>query len=309
MSGTAIFHLLVFPGFLFTAVLGLLVGWVDRKVSARFQYRVGPPLFQNFSDFFKLLGKETIVVRDAIRWLFVAAPLAAFGMLTLVSAVVGTALFYGKGFGGDLIVVMYLLMVFSVMLFLGGASTGNVFSSLGGGREIKLLLADELAFILVALVPIIKSGYSLRLEEILSAQAANGPFIGSVSGVIAFLLGLLSIQAKMALPPFHIPEAETEIVEGPLMEYSGPLLAFWKLTHFLMYVALPFLLVLLFFGGFRLEGWGILWAVLKYLLIVVLMIIIKNTNPRVRIDAALRFFWRIAAPLAFAAVILAVLGV
>jgi NADH-quinone oxidoreductase subunit H len=309
MNGTAIFYLLVFPGLLFTAVLGLLVGWVDRKVSARFQYRVGPPLLQNFNDIFKLLGKETIVVRDGLRWLFTAAPLAAFGMLTLVSAIVGTALFYGKGFGGDLIVVMYLLMVSSVMVFLGGASTGNVFSSLGGGREIKLLLADELAFILVALVPVIKAGYSLRLDGILSAQAGGRPFIGSVSGVIAFLIGLLCVQAKMTLPPFHIPEAETEIVEGPLMEYSGPLLAFWKLNHFMMYVVLPFLLVLLFFGGFRLEGLGILWAVLKYLLIVVLMIIIKNTNPRVRIDAAVRFFWKVAAPLAFAAVVLAVLGV
>ncbi len=309
MNAAAIVDLLVFPGLLFTAVLGLLVGWVDRKVSARFQYRVGPPLLQNFNDVFKLLGKETIVVRDGVRWLFTAAPLAAVGMMTLVSAIVGTALFYGRGFGGDLVVVMYLLMVTSVMIFLGGASTGNVFSSLGGGREIKLLLADELAFILVALVPVVKSGYSLRLDDILSAQAQSGAFIGSVSGVIAFLIGLLSIQAKMTLPPFHIPEAETEIVEGPLMEYSGPLLAFWKLNHFMMYVVLPFLLVLLFFGGFRLEGLGILWAVLKYLLIVVLMIIIKNTNPRVRVDAAIRFFWKIAAPLAFVAVILAVLGV
>ncbi len=309
MNAAAIVDLLVFPGLLFTAVLGLLVGWVDRKVSARFQYRVGPPLLQNFNDVFKLLGKETIVVKDGVRWLFTAAPLTAVGMMTLVSAIVGTALFYGRGFGGDLVVVMYLLMVTSVMIFLGGASTGNVFSSLGGGREIKLLLADELAFILVALVPVVKSGYSLRLDDILSAQAQSGAFIGSVSGVIAFLIGLLSIQAKMTLPPFHIPEAETEIVEGPLMEYSGPLLAFWKLNHFMMYVVLPFLLVLLFFGGFRLEGLGILWAVLKYLLIVVLMIIIKNTNPRVRVDAAIRFFWKIAAPLAFVAVILAVLGV
>lgn len=309
MKGMYFVYLLVFPGLMFTAVLGLLVGWVDRKVSARFQYRVGPPLFQNFNDFFKLLGKETMAVKEGVHWLFASAPLMAFGMLTLVAAMVGTALFYGMGYGGDIIVVMYLLMMYSVMIILGGASTGNVYSSLGGGREIKLLLADELAFILICLVPIIKSGYKLRLDEILAAQTNGGAFIGSVSGAIAFIIGLLCIQAKMTLPPFHIPEAETEIVEGPLMEYSGPLLAFWKLNHFMMYVVFPFLLILLFFGGFRLDGLGILWAVLKYLLIVVLMIIIKNTNPRVRIDAALRFFWKVAAPLAFIAVILAVLGV
>lgn len=309
MNGTTVFYLLVFPGLLFTAILGLVVGWVDRKVSARFQYRVGPPFLQNFNDVFKLLGKETIVVRDGVRWLFTAAPLVSFAMLTLVSAMVGSALFFRTGYGGDLIVVMYLLMMSSVMIILGGASTGNVFSSLGGGREIKLLLGDELAFILVCLVPIIKSGYSLRLEDILAGQATGNATIGSVSGVIAFLVGLLCIQAKMTLPPFHIPEAETELAEGPLMEYTGPLLAFWKLGHFMMFVTLPFLLVLLFFGGFNLTGLGILWAVLKYLLIVVLMIIIKNTNPRVRIDTAVRFFWKVAAPLAFAAVILAVLGV
>ncbi|HKJ69737.1 MAG TPA: complex I subunit 1 family protein [bacterium] len=305
----AILYLLIFPGLLFTSVLGLLVGWVDRKVSARFQFRVGPPLFQNFNDFFKLLGKETVIVKEGIHSLFVAAPFVAFAMLVLISTMIGGALFFLQGFAGDLIVVMYLLMVYSVMVVLGGTSSGNVYASIGGGREIKLLLADELAFILVLLVPIIKAGYELQLSEIIAAQTAQGMFVGSVSGVIAFLIGLLCIQAKMTLPPFHIPEAETEIVEGPFMEYSGGPLAFWKLNHYMMWVIFPFLLVLLFWGGFHLSGLGILWAVLKYLLIVVLMIVIKNTNPRVRIDTALNFFWKYATPLAFIAIILAVLGV
>ncbi|HSL89124.1 MAG TPA: complex I subunit 1 family protein, partial [Ignavibacteriaceae bacterium] len=289
------FYLLVFPGFLFTAILGLTVGWVDRKVSARFQYRVGPPFLQNFNDFFKLLGKETIIVKDGVHSMFVVAPFISFAMLVLVSAIVGTSLFFNISFGGDLIVIMYLLMIFSVMVVLGGSASGNVYSSLGAGREIKLLLADELAFILVLLVPIIKSGYQLDLRNILAAQA-DGMFISSASGIIAFIIGLLCIQAKMTLPPFHIPEAETELVEGPFMEYSGPPLGFWKLNHFMMYVVFPFLLVLLFWGGFNFNGIEILWSVLKYLLIVVLMIIIKNTNPRIRIDTALNFFWKYATP-------------
>ncbi|HSW56174.1 MAG TPA: complex I subunit 1 family protein [Ignavibacteriaceae bacterium] len=301
------FYLLIFPGFLFTAILGLTVGWVDRKVSARFQYRVGPPFLQNFNDFFKLLGKETIIVKDGVHSMFVVAPFISFAMLVLVSAIVGTSLFFNISFGGDLIVIMYLLMIFSVMVVLGGSASGNVYSSLGAGREIKLLLADELAFILVLLVPIIKSGYQLDLGKILAAQA-DGMFIGSASGIIAFIIGLLCIQAKMTLPPFHIPEAETELVEGPFMEYSGPPLGFWKLNHFMMYVVFPFLLVLLFWGGFSLNGIGILWSVLKYLLIVVLMIIIKNTNPRIRIDTALNFFWKYATPLTLIAMVLAVFG-
>jgi len=304
-----LFFLLIFPGLLFTGILGLTVGWVDRKVSARFQFRVGPPFFQNFNDFFKLLGKETIIVKEGIHSLFIAAPFIAFATIVLISTMIGVALFYNRGFGGDLFVIMYLLMIYSVMVILGGSSTGNVYSSIGAGREMKLLLADELAFIFVCMVPVIKADYQLSLEQILNWQSIEGAFISSVSGVIAFIVGILCIQAKMTLAPFHIPEAETEIVEGPYMEYSGPPLAFWKLNHFMLYVILPFLLVLLFLGGFNLHGWGILWAVLKYFMIVVVMIIIKNTNPRIRIDTALNFFWKYAAPLGFIALILAVLGV
>ena len=308
MKPELIFYLLIFPGFLFTALLGLTIGWVDRKVSARFQYRIGPPFLQNFNDFFKLLGKETLIVKEGAASIFIAAPFIAFAMLVLVSAIIGTALFFGISFGGDIIVVMYLLMLFSVMVILGGSASGNVYSSLGAGREIKLLLADELVFILVLLIPIIKSGYQLDLQKIISFQEANGMMVSSVSGIIGFIFALLCIQAKMTLPPFHIPEAETEIVEGPFIEYSGPPLGFWKLNHFMMFVVFPFMLILLFWGGFNFEGIGILWSVLKYLLIVVLMIIIKNTNPRIRIDTALNFFWKYATPITLIALVLAVMG-
>ncbi|HMA62004.1 MAG TPA: complex I subunit 1 family protein [bacterium] len=305
---TTLFYLLIFPGLLFTVLLGLVVGWVDRKVSARFQYRVGPPFFQNFNDFFKLLGKETIIVKESVRSLFISAPFVSFGTLSLLAMLIGLPLFLGESFGGDIFVIMYLMVIHSVMVVLGGSSTGNVYSSLGAGREIKLVLADELIFIMVILIPVVASGYELQLSALISAQS-SGAFIGSVHGVLGFLAGLLCIQAKMTMQPFDIPEAETEIVEGPLMEYSGPLLGFWKLNHFMMYVVYPFLLVSLYLGGFNLQGWGILWAVLKYLLIVVLMIIIKNTNPRLQIDTALKFFWRILFPIIFIALILAVIGV
>lgn len=308
MNSEYLLYLLVFPGILFTGLLGFMAGWLDRKVSARFQFRVGPPLTQSFNDFFKLMGKETIIVRDSVQYLFIVSPFIAFSMLALVATIVGMALFFQAGFGADLIVVMYLLMIYSVMVILGGSSTGNIYPSLGAGREIKLLLADELAFVLVCLIPIIKTGYSLRLEEIMAWQSENGVIAGSVSGLVGFVIGLACVQAKMTLPPFHIPEAETELVEGPFMEYSGPPLAFWKLGHLMMFVVFPFLLILLFLGGFSLQGLGILWFLLKYLLIVLLMVVIKNTNPRIRIDTALNFFWKYAAPLGFAAMILAVIG-
>ncbi|MGE5401589.1 MAG: complex I subunit 1 family protein [Ignavibacteriales bacterium] len=308
MKPEFIFYLLVFPGLIFTGLLGLSAGWLDRKISARFQFRAGPPFFQNFNDFIKLLGKDTLIVKDSISILFILSPLVSFSMLVLVSAISGMALFFNQSFGGDLIVIMYLLLINSITIVFGGASTGNVYSSVGAGREMKLLLADELAFIFVCLVPVVKSGYNLELVKFLEVQNAGGAFINSFSGIIGFTIGLLCIQAKMSLPPFNIPEAETEIVDGPFMEYSGPLLAFWTLNHFLMYVVFPFLLIIMFLGGFSLNGIGILWAVIKYLLILLVMIILKNTNPRVRIDTALNFFWKYAAAAGSLAVILAAFG-
>ena len=136
---------------------------LTEKFQQRFQYRVGPPFLQNFNDFFKLLGKKyDIVVKDSVKSMSLLAPFISFAMLVLVSSIVGTSLFFNVSFGGDL-VIMYLLMIFSVMVVLGGSASGNVYSSLGAGREIKLLLADELAFILVLLVPIIKSGYQIDI--------------------------------------------------------------------------------------------------------------------------------------------------
>ncbi|MCK4358435.1 MAG: NADH-quinone oxidoreductase subunit H [Candidatus Cloacimonetes bacterium] len=305
-----LFYLLIFPGFLFVSVFGMIVGWIDRKVSARVQFRVGPPFFQNFYDIFKLWGKEVILVKNSPYFIFVIAPIIAFASVLITSTLVGTAFFFNLGIGGDLIFIIYLMMIYSVALILGASSTGNIYSSIGAGREMKLLLSDELAFILVILVPIIHAGYKIDLTQILSYQQANGMIIGSASGIIAFIIGIICLQAKMAMVPFDIPEAETEIIEGTLIEYSGPLLAFWKLSHFMMYVFMPLLLVILFWGGISFASIGsIIAGVLKYLLIVVIMILIKNTNPRVRIDTAISFFWKYASPLALVAVILAILGV
>lgn len=305
-----LFYLLIFPGFLFVTVFGLIVGWVDRKVSARVQFRQGPPLWQNFYDVFKLLGKEVILIKNTPYFLFIFAPILAFATVLMSSVLVGAAFFWEMGIGGDLLFIIYLMAIYSVSMIVGASSTGNVYSSIGASREMKMVLSDELAFILVLLVPIIQSGYKINFQQIIDFQESHGMIIGSVSGIIAFIIGVISIQAKMGMRPFDIAEAETEIVEGTLMEYSGPLLGLWKLCHYIMYVFLPMLLVILFWGGAHFTSLGgVIAAIGKYLLIVVLMILIKNTNPRVRIDSAIKFFWKYASPLAMIAVILAILGV
>ena len=138
--------------------------------------------------------------------------------------------------------------------------------------------------------------------------AGLAPAVGSVSGALAFAVSLLCIQAKLGFVPFDVAEAETEIIAGAYVEYSGAPLAVFKLTQAMLLVTLPVFLSAVFLGGLVFAGWGILWSILKIVGIIVLVIVIKNTNPRVRIDQAVRFFWRGLAPLAAVALVLALVG-
>lgn len=301
-----LFLFLIFPGFLFSAFMGLLVGWVDRKVTARIQYRIGPPWYQNFADVIKLFLKETLIPEGASRGIFFSMPLIAMSSATLVSTILLVVNRTPEaGFIGDLIVVVYLLIIPPIALMLGAFASGNPLASLGGSREMKLMLSYELPFLLALVVPIMKSGYAINLGKIIMHQQSGSPVIASASGAISFIVMLLCIQAKAGFVPFDMPEAETEITSGPYIEYSGKALAILKITKAIILFALPILLITLYFGGidFKLEGF--VKNVLEYIAILVIMIVIKNTNPRVRIDQAVRFFWRIPTLLAIIAVALA----
>ena len=127
--------------------------------------------------------------------------------------------------------------------------------------------------------------------------------------MIAAIIILLSIQAKLSFVPFDIPEAETEIIAGPYVEYSGSALAVFKLSKAMMLFTMPVFLVIMFMGGIRLNPpISILWGILKYVALLVIIVLIRNTNPRVRIDQAVRFFWGPVTLIAAAAAILALLG-
>ena len=303
-----LFLFLVFPGFLFSSTMGLLVGWVDRKVTARIQYRVGPPWYQNFLDIIKLFYKETLVPQGASKAMFFGMPLVSLAGATLVSTILlvinGVP---STGFIGDLIVVVYLLMIPPIALMLGGFASGNPLASLGGSREMKLMLSYELPFLLALTVPILKSNYTITLGQIITYQQSNGPVIASVSGAMSFFVMLFCVQAKLGLVPFDMPEAETEITSGPYIEYSGPALAIFRLSKAIMLFIVPIFLITLYFGGMKFTRDGFLKNILEYVSILVIMIVIKNTNPRVRIDQAMRFFWRIPTALAVIAAMLACL--
>ncbi|MCK4244784.1 MAG: NADH-quinone oxidoreductase subunit H [Candidatus Omnitrophica bacterium] len=304
-----IFNFLVFPGFLFTAVIGCLASWIDRKVTARVQWRVGPPILQPFYDLVKLSGKETIVPRGGARLTFLAMPIVALSAITLVSTLIWRVLLSPQTtFLGDLIVVIYLLTIPSIALIISGAASANPLASLGASREMKLILGYELPFILAIFVPVIKANGIIRLGELLTWQWTNYIFLGSLSGFIAFIVVILCMQAKLGLVPFDAPEAETEIIAGPYIEYSGTPLAIYKLTRWMMLFVIPMFLVVIFMGGINFSGWHILWGILKYVLLLVIIVLIRNTNPRLRIDQVMKFFWGPVTGLAILAVILALLG-
>jgi len=298
-----IFGFLVFPGLIFSSVVGLLSSWVDRKLSARIQWRVGPPLLQPFYDLLKLLGKEVIVPEGAETVGFLISPLIGLSGATLAATIIGRANISESYFIGDLIVVLYLLTLPAIALIIGASASGNPLSAVGASREMKLILAYELPLVLAISVVIVRTGGSLSLSNM-----ADQVTIGSISGFIAFIVSIMSVQAKLGFTPFDIAEAETEIMTGTYAEYSGGPLAAFYLTRAIMLFALPSLVVTLFLGGFHFTGLGILWGILKYLLVLTILILIKNTNPRLRIDQALKFFWRYMATLAAVGLVLAIIG-
>ena len=304
-----LFKFIVYPGFLFSGTMGLLAGWFDRKVTARLQWRVGPRWYQNFMDIAKLFLKETLIPKDASRMIFFAMPLFAIAGSTLASTIIMVInQTSGATFVGDLIVVVYLMMIPPLALMLGGFASGNPLASLGGSREMKLMLSYELPFLLALVVPIARAGYSIQLGGIITYQASHGPVFFSISGALSFIVMLLCMQAKLCFVPFDMPEAETEIMSGTYIEYSGPALACLKIAKAILTFALPVLLITLYFGGIKFTVYGLVRGISEYLLILFLMIVIKNTNPRVRIDQAARFFWRVPTVMAVLAALLACLG-
>jgi NADH-quinone oxidoreductase subunit H len=311
-----LFWILIFPGFLFTIVLGLVASWIVRKVSALVQWRVGPPVFQPFYDVMKLMGKEMLVPQDAQSAVFMGAPLFGMAGVLLLSTMLWRIAFTGTDFVGDIIVAIYLMALPSLALILGSSASASPHATIGTSREMKLVMGYELPLFLAFVVVIIKTAGFISAGQTaeqtpkqllsLAGIAQNAPVL-SISGMLAFLVALLCIQAKLGFVPFDIAESETEIASGVIIEYSGPLLGIWKIMQAMMLVALPLFLVMAFMGGIG-SGWSLLWGIGKYVLVLVLIILIKNTNPRVRIDQAMKFFWVYCGIAMVAAVILASIG-
>jgi NADH-quinone oxidoreductase subunit H len=298
-----LFHIIVFPGFLFLVVLALVGQYVDRKLYARLQNRVGPPFLQPFADFIKLSAKQETLPEGADRRLFKALPLVALAATVTASFYIplwtNSALF---SFEGDIIVVLYLLMIPTVSFFLGGHASTSLYAEIGAVRAITQLFAYEVPLFLAVLSPALLAG-TWSVSGIAAFYGVH-PWWW-LFNLLGFAVGMIAVLGKLEKVPFDIPEAETEIVGGAFTEYSGRLLALFKMTVDVEAIVAASLLAALFlpFGLGLPAALGFLAYLLKVLLVLVLLTFLRTIMARLRIDQMMAFCWKYLAPAAFVQII------
>ncbi|MFH1447811.1 MAG: complex I subunit 1 family protein [Candidatus Micrarchaeota archaeon] len=279
---------------IFSFLVGILFQGIERKLVARLQNRIGPPILQPLYDILKLLSKETMVPRKAIRTVFLLAPLVSLSaMLTAVLLVPILTCTEGADgtlcggvsywdFAGDIIVLLYVIVLSSIGVILGASSSGSPFAAIGASREITLIISFELPLVLAVL-----SAAFMAKSFSLNAIANNGSYL-LIIGAVVYIACMLG---ELARAPFHIADAETEIVEGIYTEYSGGLLAAYKIAEALKFYVFPMLFVVLFIP---IPNIGVLGILLLQLMValsaVVFTAIVEAVSGRFKIHQASGFY-------------------
>lgn len=295
----AIFNLLIFPGFLFLAIFGLAAEYIDRKVYARLQNRMGPPWFQPLADLIKLAAKESIIPCDANPRVFKMMPVLAITAAVAASFYIPmwgkTALF---AFNGDLIVVIYLLTIPTLSFFLGGWYSTSLYSKIGAMRSITQLFAYEVPLFMAILGPALLAN-TWSLSEMSAFYSAH-PWYW-IFNLVGFFVALIAMLGKLEKVPFDIPEAETEIVAGSFTEYSGKLLGFFRLGIDIECVVGSSLLAAVFlpFGMGVGPVPGFVLYLAKVIFIILMLALSRTIFARLRIDQMMEFCWKYVAPMAF----------
>ncbi len=281
--------LLIFPGGLFLVLLGLAYSWLDRKALARLQNRLGPRWFQPLADMVKMLAKEEVVPDGVTPFFFVALPLVALaGALTAALYVPLAGLAPSHSFAGDLIVTVYLMSLLTLCLGLAGANTRSRFSLLAATRAFTQLFAYEAPFLLALLGPAIVAG-SWQISEIQAYAAEHTWFL--LLQPLGFIVAILGLMGKLEMPPFDAPEAETELVAGPLTEYSGRGLALFHLAKKIELVVGLTLVAAFYLGGLG-SPLAFLWKTAALLLVIISL---QAMLARLRIDQTVGLWWRYGA--------------
>jgi NADH-quinone oxidoreductase subunit H len=298
-TSLSLVYILVFPGLLFLSVLGMFLEYVDRKLYAKLQNRVGPPWFQPFADFVKLLAKENIVPEEAEKPMFKAVPF--FAMTAIVTSFIYIPIWESKAlysFYGDVVVVLYLLSIPTLTFFLAGYSSKSLFSLIGSVRALTQFFAYEVPLFLAILSAALLAG-TWSISEMSAFYNQHHQYWAF--NLIGFGVSIVALLGKLEKVPFDIPEAETEIVGGTFTEYSGKLLAFFRLAIDMEVVVCSALLAAVFlpFGMDFSPAVGFVLFIVKVLFIVVLLSLARTVFARLRIDQMINFCWKYIAPLSF----------
>lgn len=295
----------------FVLVLDIFLVWVERKVVARFQDRLGPNrlgpfgLIQPIADVIKLLIKEDITPNGADRVIYNLAPVMALATVLLLWAVIPMA---PTMIGSDINVgVLYIVAIGAIGtlgLIMAGWASNNKYALLGALRTVAVVIAYEVPMVVSLILPVILAR-SMSLQEIVNQQTIW--YIVVVP--LAALIFLISAIAELGRAPFDLAEAESEIVAGFHIEYTGMKFGLFyagELLHALTMGAL--------FSSFFLGGWrgpfveqapilGVVYLLLKAMFIYWVIMWVKYSLPRVRIDHMLDFNWKLLTPLALVLVI------
>ena len=293
MAIRSIAALLVFPGGIVLLLTGLAYSWLDRKVIARLQDRIGPRWFQPLADTLKLLAKEEVVPDGVHPLVFNGLPVVALaGALTAALYVPLFGLAPAHSFPGDLIVTIYMLSLLTLGIGLAGAYVRDQFSLVGAIRALTQMFAYEAPFMLALLGPAIVAG-SWQISDILAH--ASGRFL-ILTQPVGFVIALIGLMGKLEMPPFDAPEAETEIVAGALTEYSGRGLALFKLGQAVELVIGLTLITAFYLGSVA----NPLLFFVKTIGVLLLLATLQSLMTRLRIDQTVGLWWRYGSLLALA---------
>ena len=316
MFSIGAFALAIVP---FAAVIILI--WAARKLVARMQDRLGPnnsgpypgpyAIFQTFADAIKMLSKEDVIPAAADHWVFNAAPVLILTVALLVWAVIPL----GDGLiGADLnIGIFYILSLGSgslVALLMAGWGSNNKYALVGAMRAIAQLISYEIPQVLAVLTVVMVAG-TFSMQGIIEAQQV--PFVFSMP--LTALLFFISSLAEVSRQPYDLTEADSEIVAGYFVEYSGMKFGQFYLSEFINNFALSMITATLFLGGWRgpfvgsVPVLGTVWILIKALAVFFVLLWLWGTMPRLRIDQMLNFNWKFLVPVSLANVcMLAVVG-
>ena len=303
-------YILIFPGFLFCFVVGLLLCGIDRKMVAKMQKRVGPPILQPFYDFFKLCGKETIIPAAASKTTFLIAPLVGLAALVVLQLFIPIHSFTALSGMADIIVILYLLLIPAMSAMLGGAASGSPYAGIGLSREMVTVISCELPLVLVLLAvgkAVGGESVTFSFKEIAEYQIVNGSLITKASLIPAAIAMLMIIPGETGNHPFDTAEAETEICEGLLAEYSGAPLGVYKLSHAIKMLTLTSIFVALFLGGLG-TGIVVVDAIIMVALCIVLTILtisfVHAVTARLKVEQVFKYYWTVVTGLAAISLVL-----